>query len=55
LELQKDEIILEGKNKHSKLVIEKEKLIDLKREKEFELDLLENCNGRVVEREETRL
>lgn len=47
--------MLQGKEKHNILVLEKEKLIDIKREKDFELDILRDQNGRVALREETRL
>lgn len=55
LEAQKDEIMLEGKAKHNKLVLEKESYMDIKREKEFELIMLDEQNQREVQRGEVRL
>ena len=47
--------MFEGKAKHNKLVLEKESYMDVKREKEFELIMLDEQNQREVQRGEVRL
>ncbi len=55
LEAQKDELLLDGKAKLRELLLEKERYMDAKRDLEFELILLEERNGRAIQREELRL
>ena len=55
LEVQKDELLLEGKAKYAELLLEKERCMDVKRDLEFELLLIEERKGRAVQREEVRL
>jgi hypothetical protein len=55
LEAQKDELLLDGKAKLRELLLEKERYMDEKRDLEFELILLEERNGRAIQREELRL
>jgi len=55
LEAQKDELLLDGKAKLQELLLEKERYMDAKRDLEFELILLEERNGRAIQREEVRL
>jgi hypothetical protein len=46
---------LDGKAKLRELLLEKERYMDAKRDLEFELILLEERNGRAIQREEVRL
>lgn len=55
LEAQKDDLLVDGKAKLSKLLLEKERYMDDKRNLEFELILLDERNLRAVKREEDRL
>lgn len=55
LEGQKDELLLEGKAKYAELLLEKERCMDVKRDLEFELMLIEERKGRAIQREEVRL
>jgi hypothetical protein len=51
----KDNLLVEGKGKYSELLLEKERFMDVKRDLEFELLLVEERNGRAIQREELRL
>ena len=46
---------MDGKAKLRELLLEKERYMDAKRDLEFELILLEERNGRAIQREEVRL
>ena len=46
---------MDGKAKLRELLLEKERYMDSKRDLEFELILLEERNGRAIQREEVRL
>ena len=46
---------MDGKAKLRELLLEKERYMDAKRDLEFELILLEERNGRAIQREEIRL
>jgi hypothetical protein len=48
-------LLLDGKAKLRELLLEKERYMDVKRDLEFELILLEERNGRAIQREEVRL
>ncbi len=48
-------MLLDGKAKLRELLLEKERYMDAKRDLEFELILLEERNGRAIQREEVRL
>jgi hypothetical protein len=48
-------LLLDGKAKLRELLLEKERYMDAKRDLEFELILLEERNGRAIQREELRL
>ena len=48
-------MLLDGKAKLRELLLEKERYMDAKRDLEFELILLEERNGRAIQREELRL
>jgi hypothetical protein len=48
-------LLLDGKAKLRELLLEKERYMDAKRDLEFELILLEERNGRAIQREEVRL
>lgn len=48
-------MLLDGKAKLRELLLEKERYMDVKRDLEFELILLEERNGRAIQREEVRL
>ena len=51
LEVVKDEMLNDGKGRSQSLLNEKEKLMDIKREREFVVTMLEHQNGRVSQRE----
>jgi len=48
-------LLLEGKAKLKELLLEKERYMDDKRDLEFEIILLDERNGRAIQREEVRL